>query len=113
MPFVPEVLTRTIASSGTTSDAFQNHSLGLAVFIPTIDSATITFHGAPTETGTYAAVKDSTGTLIAVSASTGAFWLDGDFVARFKDIPWLKVVLGASQTGGARTITIARARDHE
>jgi hypothetical protein len=113
MPFIPEPFTVTIADEGTTSNAFQNHALGLAVFVPTIDSATITFHGCSTEGGTYAAVKDSTGTLIAVSASTGAFWLDGDFVARFKDIPWLKVVLGAAQTNGPRSITICRARDHE
>ena len=113
MPLVQENLTRTVASSGTATAAFQNHSLGLGVFIPTIDSATITFHGCATEDGTYAAVKDSTATLIAVSASTGNFWLDGDFIARFKYIPWMKVVLGAAQTGGARTITICRERTAE
>ena len=96
-----------IASGGTTSPGIDKRGCSMiGIYVPTIDSATITIEASQDGT-TYAQMKDATPTVVGQwAASTGAFHLDGDILARFAPYPFLRVVLGAAQTGGARTLVV-------
>jgi hypothetical protein len=97
----------TIAQSGTQSGAVDMRGRTLlAVEVPTIDNGTFTIEGS-IDGSVWRTVKDTAGAAVGQwAASTGAFICDGDAVARFVGIPFLRFVTGASQSA-ARSVNVA------
>jgi len=101
-------LTATIADEGTESGAVDmSGQTMLAILVPTLDSATLEIEGSFDGTNFYD-VKDTGGNQVGLwPASVGGFILDGDAVARFVGIPFIRFKTGAAQTNGPRVFKIA------
>ena len=102
--------TATIAHNGTVSGAVDlgKPFKSLAVFVPTIDNATVAVHTAMTADGTYQGLNvistnDADDDPILCSASTGAI----NVTVPFFGWQHLKFVAGAAQATAARTIYVA------
>lgn len=96
----------TVAANGTTSTGVELEAYDiLGLDVPTIDSATFKLQVQCDGTN-WRDVYDSTGTQQCVwTASTGARFLSASSLMHIIGAKKVRIVLGASQTGGARTFT--------
>jgi len=104
-------VTLTIADEGTVSSAGD---LGMSydqllINVPTLDAATLAVHVCDTLTGTYAPLYvcnvDGTEEAILAGAGTGGFFWTVPF-----GFQYVKVVAGAAQNGGPRSIKVKGTR---
>jgi len=108
MPKGTSQVGRTVASGDTTTAAIDMRGSSLvAIYVPTLDSGTVTIQGSKDATAAnFAPLKDTSAATIQVAASTGGFWIDADYLARFMGIPWLRIVCGTAQTSAREFVVV-------
>lgn len=102
-----------IASSGTLSaevDLGRTYET-LSIFIPAIDSATINIKGSRTSGGTFQDIyitdpADGGNNLAITAEGTGGI----NWIVPIGGFRYIKLLAGASQTGGARTFYVRGSR---
>jgi hypothetical protein len=78
----------------------------MGLFIPTIDSANLTFTVSPTTGGTFQTVKDKDGNAFTITAGTGNFAVSSDDMVDISGYRYVKIVSSATQTA-EETFTFA------
>lgn len=114
MPIAPQTLTATIASGDTTSNIIDLRGNKItSVYVPTMDSATLTIQCSyDGTTTTCKAMEDTAGNTIGQwTAQTYDCYLDGDTLARFMGVNYIRFVAGAAQNSGAVAIKVVLAQE--
>jgi hypothetical protein len=96
--FNPEVMTTTIASSGTTSSAINLSGLQLvAIDMPAaVTGTTMTFSASTAIDGTYDGVQEVGGAAAYSVTMTAGKWTPVD-IRVFAGVPFLKIISGSSE----------------
>ena len=98
-----EVVTSVIASGATDSDLVDMGNRAIvALIVPTIDSAALTFKAAADPGDTPVLVKDKALANLSVSAGTGSYAIHADSLVGLAGFRWIQIIAGAAQTA-ART----------
>lgn len=102
-----DVLTATIANSGTVSDALDIGQFRLMAFqFATMTGTTMTFQASATEDGTYVAVYDDAGNAVSVTVTDDAVVaMTGSIAAALAPCRFIKLVSGSSEAA-ERTIKV-------
>jgi len=100
--------TGVIAKDGTTSAEIDIEGFAVAgLFVPTLNSANLTFQAAPTSGGTFQDIKDGDGNAVTLTAGTGNYAVGADDMAFLDAYRYIKIVASAAQTTAARTFTFS------
>ena len=104
--FIPEIITATIAASGTTSGAINLSGLQVvAIDMPAaLTGTTMTFTASTTLDGTYDGVQEIGGAAAYSITIAASKWVGVD-IRVFAGIPFLKLVSGSTEAA-ARTFNV-------
>lgn len=107
--FIPEVITATIAASGTTSGAINLSGLQVvAIDMPSaLTGTSMTFTASTAVDGTYDAVQEIGGAAAYSLTVAASKWVGVD-VRVFAGIPFLKLVSGSTESAAREFKVICR-----